>query len=130
MKDWFHPGAPDRRFHGMDADDEAPDSDTPHTIEHDVLVHFRLSNRALGVAEERAALEELGEQIGDAVAAAAVGEYDGSELGAGECTLFFAGADADRLFAVLQPLVHRHPLGRGATATLQRGTAEPVRRSV
>src|SRR5262245_66444687 len=92
--------------------------------EHDLVVRLRLGNRAIGTAAERKAIDELAAQLEDAVAAAGAGEYDGDELGGGECRLFFAGPDADRLFTVLQPLLHRHPLGRAATVTLQYGGGE------
>jgi hypothetical protein len=42
------------------------------------------------------------------------GEYDGDELGGGECSLFFCGPDPDRMLAVLLPLLKRSPLARGA----------------
>ncbi|MGE3174116.1 MAG: hypothetical protein AB7O97_15925 [Planctomycetota bacterium] len=106
---------------GLAADDAA---------EHDVLVHLRLSNRSLGIASERADIERLADELEAAVEAAGVGEYDGDEMGGGECTLFFAGADADRLFAVLLPLLQRDPLGRGARATLQYGGGEPQSRRI
>lgn len=106
------------------ADDSQPAAD------HDVLVQLRLSNRSMGTASERQDVEALTQQLEDAVVAAAVGDCDGSEIGAGECTLFFAGPDADRLFAVLQPLLRRHPLGRGAKVTLQRGEGEPTTQTV
>ena len=38
--------------------------------------------------------------------------------------------DAERLYGVLQPLLHRHPLGRGARVTLQQGEGEPTSRRV
>jgi hypothetical protein len=98
--------------------------------EHDLVVRLRLGNRAIGTAAERAAVEELAALLEDAVTAAGVGDYDGDELGGGECRMFFAGPDADRLFAVLQPLLHRHPLGRGASVTLQYGGGEPQTRGL
>lgn len=101
---------------------EEDDDETPaEATEHDLLVVFRLSNRAVGRGQERDDLEQLGEQLGEAVEQAGVGEYDGSELGGGECTLFFCGPDADKLFAVLQPLLKRSPLARGATVVKQYG---------
>jgi hypothetical protein len=106
------------------------EDDPDPAAEHDVLVKLRLSNRTMGTAAERADIEALAQTLEDAVAAAGVGEFDGDEYGGGDCTLFFAGPDADRLFAVLQPLLHRHPLGRGATVVMQYGGGEPVRRQI
>jgi hypothetical protein len=105
-----------------DGDDGAPAS------EQDVVVHLRLGNRSLGTAAERAGLGLLAEQLATAVEDAGAGEYDGDEYGGGECLLFFAGPDAEALYAVLQPLLRAHPLGRGATVQLQSGGGEPVTR--
>jgi len=106
------------------------EDDPDPAAEHDLLVKLRLSNRTMGTAAERADIEALSQTLEDAVAAAGVGEFDGDEYGGGECTLFFAGPDADRLFAVLQPVLHRHPLGRGATVVMQYGDGEPVTRRI
>jgi hypothetical protein len=94
---------------------DGEDDDGAEAIEHDIVVHLRLSNRALGTAGERADIERLAEQLAAAVEDAGVGEYDGDEYGGGECLLFFAGRDAEAMFAVLQPLLRAHPHGRGAT---------------
>jgi len=114
------------------ADDPDPADADPadRAAEHDLLVKLPLSNRTMGTAAERADIEALAQNLEDAVAAADAGEFDGDEYGGGCCTLFFAGPDADRLFAVLQPLLHRHPLGRGATVVMQYGSGEPVTRRV
>jgi hypothetical protein len=104
------------------------DDDGPPASEHDVVVHLRLGNRSLGTAAERADMDRLAEELAAAVEDAGVGEYDGDEYGGGECLLFFAGRDAEALFAVLQPLLRKHPLGRGATVQLQFGGGEPVTR--
>lgn len=104
-----------------DHDDDGP------ALEHDVLLRMRLSNRALGTSAERTAIEELADQLEEAVLDKEVGEYDGDEIGGGECVLFFAGADADRLLAVLSPILKRHPMGRTAKVTIQRGSdSEPL----
>src|ERR1044071_6456388 len=95
------------------------DDDGPPANEHDVVVHLRLGNPALGPAGERPALGRLADQLAAAVEDAGVGEYDGDEYGGGECLLFFAGRDAEAMFAVLQPLLRAHPRGRGATVQLQ-----------
>ena len=117
-------------YHPRTVTDPEIDDDDDAFAEDDVLVQFRLGNRALGTAAERAEIESLGEQLGEAVAAAGVGEYDGDESGAGECILFFAGPDAERLFAVLQPLLRGHPRGRGAKVTLQRRGGTPIVRQI
>lgn len=126
--------APNRRTGslGTMVDDDTEDLDdgaAAGTDEQDVVVHLRLSNRQMGTAGERTELEALAAELEDAVLAAKVGEYDGDEVGGGECLLFFAGPDADRLFAVLAPLLKKSPLARGARVRLQLGD-EIVERSV
>jgi hypothetical protein len=68
----------------------------------------------MGTSSERAEIAAFADQLEAAVTEAGVGEYDGDEFGGGECTLFFCGPDVDRLLAVLQPLLRRSPLCRGA----------------
>jgi hypothetical protein len=68
----------------------------------------------MGTHEERQGIEAFADELAAAVEAAGVGEYDGDELGGGECTLFFCGPDVDRLLDVLRPLLKRSPLCRGA----------------
>ena len=111
-----------------DDEDDGGNKDGAPANEHDVVVHLRLGNRALGTAGERADIERLADQLAAAVEDTGAGEYDGDEYGGGECLLFFAGRDAEALFAVLQPLLRAHPLGRGATVQLQFGGGEPVTR--
>lgn len=103
-----------------DLEDDAAD------LEQDVLIRLRLSNRQMGRAEEREGIEQLADQLEAAVLEAGVGEYDGDEIGGGEAILFFAGQDADKLLAVLAPLLKRNSYGRTAKATVQRGSdADP-----
>ena len=93
---------------------EPEDDDDGRDDELDLLVVLKLSNRQMGTHEERAEIEAFADELATAVAAAGVGEYDGDELGGGECTLFFVGPDVDRLLGVLRPLLKRSPLCRGA----------------
>jgi hypothetical protein len=93
-------------------DDDDPDPGDA-AVEQDLLVVLKLSNRQMGTHQERAALEAFADELEAAVTAAGVGEYDGDELGGGECTLFFCGPDVDRLLFVLRPLLKRSPLCRG-----------------
>jgi hypothetical protein len=94
---------------GFDPDDADEAGD-----EQDLLVVLKLSNRQMGTHQERAELEALADQLDAAVREAGVGEFDGDELGGGECTLFFCGPDPETLLAVLAPLLKRSPLARSA----------------
>lgn len=96
---------------GSDAGD---DHDDDGYGEQDLLIVLRLSNRQMGTWQERQDLQAFADALEAAVLEAGVGEYDGDELGGGECTLFFTAPDCDALLAVLRPLLARSPWGRGA----------------
>jgi hypothetical protein len=67
----------------------------------------------MGTHDEREQVDAFADELEAAVVEAGVGEYDGNELGGGECTLFFTTPDVDRLLEVLRPLLKRSPLCRG-----------------
>lgn len=98
----------------VDDPDDDDDGEDQAGAEQDLLVVFRLSNRQMGTNQERQELEALGEQLEAAIEAAGVGEYDGDELGGGECTLFFCGPDIDALLTVVRHHLKRSPWSRGA----------------
>jgi len=104
-------------FAAMNPDGKGPandDDDLEPAEEQDLLVVLKLSNRLMGVATERMEIEAFADQLEAAILEAGVGEYDGDELGGGECILFFCGPDIDRLLDVLRPLLKHSPLCRGA----------------
>ena len=108
----------------MTEDDEV-DEDLAQPDDQDVVAYFRLSNHTMGTQGERTSIVELGDQLEIAIQDAGVGEYDGDDFGCGEGRLFFAGTDADKIVAVIGPILRRHPMGRTATLKVQRGDAEP-----
>ena len=89
----------------------------PGASEQAVLVEVHLAPGELGE------LHALEGRLHAAIAAAGVGELDGDELAAGgrEGTLYAYGADADRLYAVMRPLLEGAPCMRGAVVTLRYG---------
>lgn len=93
--------------------DDLDDDDDSGSDEQDLLVVLRLSNRQMGTAAERAEIEAFADQLEAAITEAGAGEYDGDEIGGGECILFFCGPDAERLQRVLQPPLKKSPLCRG-----------------
>jgi hypothetical protein len=97
----------------MFPDGDEPDDELDEGDEQDLLVVLKLSNRMMGTATERMAIEEFADQLETAITEAGVGEYDGDEIGGGECILFFCGPDIDRLLQVVHPLLKRSPLCRG-----------------
>jgi len=114
----------------MRSDPEADDDrDGEGAEEQDLLVVLRLSNRQMGTATERLELEEFAEQLEAAVTKAGVGEYDGDEVGGGECILFFCGKDVDALQRTLHPLLKKSPLCRGGhlVRMVADGDGEPQR---
>lgn len=88
---------------------------------HAVIVHLRLSDTGFGTDEDRIAILKLEEMIEDAVAATAAGDLDGDEFGQGECVLYVYGPDADRLFALIEPLLKSSPVACGGFAVKQYG---------
>lgn len=86
-----------------------------------VIVHLRLSDDGFGSDEDRSAIWTLEEEIENAVAEASAGELDGDEFGQGECVLFLYGPDADRVFAVIEPLLKSTRIASGGFAEKQYG---------
>jgi hypothetical protein len=69
--------------------------------EHAVLIVAKLSDTGFGDAHERELLRKLAEGARRVVGNSEAGEYDGDEFGQGQCTLFFYGPNADRLFGAI-----------------------------
>ena len=99
----------------------APGADVSTSPEHAVLVHLKLSDSGFGTEAEREALFELEQRLERAILAAAVGEFDGNEVGEGLCTLYMYGPNAETLFAAVAPVLHASPLARGATVIKRSG---------
>lgn len=99
--------------------------------EQDLLVVLPLSNRSMGTAADRLAIEALSDELSEVLEQSGAGEFDGDEIGGGSCTLFFAGPDPRRILQVIQPVLRRSPFGRGAEAILGYGDdGKPVRTSI
>jgi hypothetical protein len=87
--------------------------------EHAVIAHFGYGSTD---PEPVFALSDLLEQ---AISAADVGEFDGNGLAADgtDGSLYMYGPDADRLFAVVRPILESAPFMRGAQVKLRYGPA-------
>ncbi len=85
--------------------------------EHAVIVTFTYAGAS---PDPLFALEE---RLRDAIDAACVGEFDGSELASdlSNGTLYMYGPDADALFKVIRPLLAEAECFRTAAATLRFG---------
>ena len=65
---------------------------------------------------------DLEDALGDAISAARAGEFDGNDVGQGECILYMYGPDADALFAAIWPVIAAHrTLLSGGHALLRYG---------
>lgn len=82
-------------------------------MDHAVIVHLRLSADGFGTGADFDAMVELSDRMEEAIEAASVGEFDGNEVGGGECALFMYGPNADRLFDAVAPVLQGHYLARG-----------------
>jgi hypothetical protein len=94
------------------------------TLEQAVLIHFRLSDGAFGTPEEVTQLMDLEQRLETAIESSGAGELDGNEVGGGEFVVFIYGPDADRLFAVVEPLLRESPLASGGFAVKRYGAAD------
>jgi hypothetical protein len=70
---------------------------------------------------ERYDLATLEDRLSEALARQGTGEFDGNEIGPGETTLFMYGADAEKLFATIEPLLRAYPLCKGARVVIRAG---------
>jgi hypothetical protein len=66
-------------------------------------------------------LDEIEDRLIEAIDRAGVGEFDGNEIGSEGATLFMYGADADRLFAVVEPVLRSASLPAGSHALIRYG---------
>jgi hypothetical protein len=95
----------------------------PAVSEHAVLVYLKLSGTEFGTESERQAVHSLTDELEAAIVTEGAGEFDGDEFGAGGCTLYMYGPDADRLFAAVESLLKGSPLTKGAHAIKRYGAA-------
>jgi hypothetical protein len=92
------------------------------SAEHAVIVHFKLSNDEHGTTQEREAVFALEDELEQAIASQAVGEFDGNEFGGGEAVLYAYGPNADSLFRAMEPSLRAFS-ARPAFAVLRYGAA-------
>ena len=76
-------------------------------VEQAVIVHVPLSNAQDGTVEEFDHLIAIEEEMRAAIANAGFGEFDGNEFGQGEFTYFMYAPDAERMFALVEPILRR-----------------------
>ncbi len=88
--------------------------------EHAVIITFHYGSTDLD------RLFELEGQLEKAIFEAKVGEYDGNEIAVdgSDGSLYMYGPDADRLFAVVEPIVRGCPLMKGVRVKKRYGGAQ------
>jgi hypothetical protein len=92
--------------------------------EQAVVVHIPLSNDEFGTEQEQEAAFALEEELEEAVSASGVGEFDGNELGGGECVFFMYGPNADLLYSLVQPILRVRPIAARGYAIKRYGDAD------
>jgi hypothetical protein len=96
--------------------------------EQAVIVHLSLGESGFGAEEVRDAVRALERDIETALDGGDVGELDGDEFGGGEAVIYLYGANADSLFAAIEPLLRGSSL-RPAHVILRYGEAtDPIAR--
>lgn len=105
-------------FLGMAAATSGSDSQSkPPTNEHAVVVQFAYGSKDL------TKLFALEDELEKAIIAAGAGEFDGNEVAVdgSDGFLYMYGPSADKLFAVIKPILERTEFMRGAKAKLRYG---------
>ena len=89
--------------------------------EHAVIVRFQYPFSDLSE------LQELEDELIDAIDSAGVGEFDGNEVATntGDARLYMYGIDADRLFEAVKPVLESSSFMRGAIVTKRYGPPDP-----
>ena len=104
-----------------------PIASSPAKPEQAVLVHFDYGSR------DWAPFFKFEERLEHAVTVSGAGDYDGNELAidGSDGTLYMYGPDADKLFAVVKPLLESSSLLKHVVVTLRYGSAnDPNAREV
>ena len=84
--------------------------------EQALLVHIPAAVDGLAVP-----LEAIESRLSNAITATGVGEFDGNLVGADDATLYMYGPDADRLCAVVEPILRAARLPAGTLIVKQYG---------
>lgn len=93
-------------------------------MEHAVIAHLPLLEDPFGSERERGIIADLAGELQHAIDMRNVGEFDGEEFGGGRCVLYMYGPNADRLFAVVEPILKATPLAQGGFAIKRYGEAK------
>lgn len=94
-------------------------------MEHAVIVHLKLDDDGFGSGEKRESINDLQDELADAIDEAEADEYDGDEFGEGEGegVLFMYGPDADVLFGSIEQILKKSSHAKGGFAIKRYGEA-------
>ena len=95
--------------------------------QHAVIVHLQVFVPPSEVGD---ALTKLEDQLKAAVEGAGVGEFDGNEVGQTDIVLFMYGADGERMFEAVEPILRASPLCKGARVQVRPGGPDTPTREV
>lgn len=98
--------------------------------EQAVIIYVPLSGGANGTTEEFDHLVAFEEKLEEAIIESGAGEFDGNEFGQSVFTYFMYGADADRLFSVVVPLLQSDDFIKKGRAVLRYGGPGAKQREV
>jgi hypothetical protein len=107
------------------AQPEQTGNDDPDS-EHSVFVYFTLEGQYYGTLEQREAVYQAQRILEAELEKTGVGGINGNEFSGGRATLFAYDADADALFAAMEPQLRMVPL-RPAHAQVRYGGPDKPR---
>jgi len=90
------------------------------TAQQVIVVRIRTPKGGKGYTNFVQALRQVEAELNQCLSLPGGGRYDGGFIGEGWLTLYFHGADADHLFAVIAPWLRRLPAKQGSYAALFR----------
>lgn len=96
------------------AEQEEPGLDPDGGDGPELRLVLQLKKGDLGSGGERKAIEGLGDRLDEALAEADAGEFEGEELGGGQCILFFNAVDPSRTMDAVRAVLARATLGGDA----------------
>lgn len=89
--------------------------------EEAVIVHFPLSSSQMGTKQELDQIFKLETLLETAIIRNKAGEFDGNEIGQGECVLFMYGPDAKLLYKAISGVLENSLLVKGGIVRIRFG---------
>jgi hypothetical protein len=89
--------------------------------EQALIATIKLRSGDMGSTEERGRVAALEEKLSEAIKRSGAGDFDGDEYGAGVCTIYMYGPNADRLLAVTLPILKKFRAPAGSYVTRRYG---------